>query len=143
MFCLDFVKGYSNLLHILQKGSGTFGMTANKDEKMIQDDFDKIEEMLKRSEAIKKVDRTELLTILAKLRKEIADLSQTHYEHAESIVGFAKVSAYEATRREKSPALLNLSIEGLTSSAQGFEISHPRLVGIINAFCAMLSNMGI
>ena len=110
---------------------------------MIQDDFDKIEEKLKQSEAIANGDKAELLTLLATLREEIADLSQTHYEHAESIVGFAKVSTHEATRREKSVALLNLSIEGLTSSVQGFEISHPKLVGIINAFCTMLSNMGI
>jgi putative cell wall-binding protein len=110
---------------------------------MIQDDLDKIEEKLKQSEAVKESNKTELLTLLTTLRKEIADLSQTHYEHAESIVGFAKLSAHEATRSEKNPRLLNLSIEGLASSVQGFEISHSRLVGIINTFCTMLSNLGI
>jgi putative cell wall-binding protein len=110
---------------------------------MIQNDLDKIEEKLKRSAMVKDSDKAELLTILTTLRKEIADLSQTHYEHAESIVGFAKLSTHEATRREKSPALFNLSIEGLASSVQGFEISHPRLVAIMNTFCTMLSNLGI
>jgi putative cell wall-binding protein len=110
---------------------------------MIQDDFDKIEERLKQSKSVKESEKIELLTLLTTLKKEIADLSQTNYEHAESIVGFAKLSAHEATRREKSPELLNLSIEGLTSSVQGFEISHPKLVEIINTFCTMISNLGI
>jgi len=110
---------------------------------MIQDHLDKIEERLKQSEAVKESDKAELLTLLTTLRTEIADLSQTHYEQAESITGFAALSAREATRSEKNPALLNLSIEGLASSVQGFETSHPRLVEIINTFCTMLSNLGI
>jgi hypothetical protein len=110
---------------------------------MIQDRLDKIEERLKQSKTVKESDKAELLTILTTLRTEIADLSQTHHEHAESIAGFAELSTHEATRSEKSPELFNLSIEGLTSSVQGFEESHPRLVGIINTFCTMLSNLGI
>jgi DNA repair exonuclease SbcCD ATPase subunit len=110
---------------------------------MIQDRLDKIEERLKQSKTVKESDKAELLTLLTTLRTEIADLSQTHHEHAESIAGFAELSTHEATRSEKSPELFNLSIEGLTSSVQGFEESHPRLVGIINTFCTMLSNLGI
>lgn len=110
---------------------------------MIQDDLDKIEERLKQSKTVKESDKAELLDLLTTLRKEIADLSQTHYEHAESIVGFAKLSTHEATRKEKSPALLSLSIEGLTSSVDGFEISHPKLTEIVNKLCTMISNLGI
>lgn len=110
---------------------------------MIQDRLDKIEEMLKQSEAVKESDKNELLNLLTNLRTEISELSQTHHEQAESIVGFAELSAHEATRCEKSPKLFNLSIEGLTSSVQEFEISHPRLVAIVNSFCTMLANSGI
>ncbi len=110
---------------------------------MIQDHLDKIEERLKQSEAVKESDKSELLALLRTLRAEIADLSRTHYEEAESITGFAELSACEATRSEKNPALLNLSIEGLASSVQGFETSHPKLVAIINTFSTMLSNLGI
>jgi Domain of unknown function (DUF4404) len=110
---------------------------------MIQDHLDKIEERLKQSEAVKESDKAELLALLTTLRTEIADLSQTHYEEAESITGFAELSTREATRNEKNPALLNLSIEGLASSVQGFETSHPRLVEITNTFSTMLSNLGI
>jgi hypothetical protein len=114
-----------------------------KVKKMIQDHLDKIEARLKQSEAVKEGDKTELLALLKTLRTEIADLSQTHHEQAESISGFAELSAREATRIEKSPTLLNLSIKGLASSVQGFETSNPRLVEIINRFCTMLSNLGI
>ena len=110
---------------------------------MIQDRLDKIEERLKQSNTVKESDKAELLNLLTTLRMEIADLSQTHHEQAESIAGFAELSAHEATRSEKSPALFDLSLEGLTSSVQGFEISHPRLVGVINSFCTYLANMGI
>jgi hypothetical protein len=39
--------------------------------------------------------------------------------------------------------LLKLSLEGLRSSAGGFEGSHPRLVRIVNAVSNTLSNLGI
>ena len=110
---------------------------------MIQERLDKMEEKLKRSATVKESDKEELLTILKSLRTEITDLSQTHQEHAERIARFAELSAHEALRSEKSSDLMDLSIQGLTSSIQGFEVSHPRLVGVINAFCNYLTNMGI
>jgi len=118
-------------------------MKANEGAKMIQERLDKIEEKLKQSKTVKESDKTELLTLLTTLRTEITELSQTDHEHAESIVGFTELSTHEATRSEKNQALLNLSIEGLNSSVLGFEVSHPRLVGIINSFCTMLANSGI
>jgi hypothetical protein len=110
---------------------------------MIQDRLDKIEERLKQSSTVKESEKAELLNLLKTLRTEIADLSHTNHEQAESIVGFAELSAREATRSEKSPALFDLSIEGLASSVQGFEVSHPGLVAVINTFCTMLSKLGI
>jgi hypothetical protein len=110
---------------------------------MIQDRLDKIEEKLKQSNTVRESDRTELLNLVKTLRMEIADLSRTHHEQAESVARFAELSAHEATRSEKSSELINLSIEGLTSSVQGFEVSHPRLVDVINTFCTMLAKLGI
>ncbi|MGV8059699.1 MAG: DUF4404 family protein [Smithellaceae bacterium] len=110
---------------------------------MIQERLDKIEEKLKQSKTVEESDKAELLTLLVTLRTEIAELARTHHEQAESIVRFAELSAHEATRKEKSPTLFNLSIEGLTSSVREFEISHPRLAGIINRLSTMLSNLGI
>lgn len=110
---------------------------------MIQDRIDKIEERLKQNQTVKKSDKNELLTLLNDVRKEITNLSKTHSEHAESIARFAELSTHEATRSKKSPALFDLSIKGLASSVQDFEISHPKLVGVINAFCNYLTDMGI
>ncbi len=110
---------------------------------MIQERLDKIEEKLKQSAAVKENDKDELLALLNSLRTEITDLSKTHGEQAESIARFAELSAHEATRSEKSDDLVDLSIQGLATSIQGFEVSHPRLVGVINAFCNYLTNMGI
>jgi hypothetical protein len=110
---------------------------------MIQAHLDKIEERLKQNGTVKESDKAELLALLTTLRTEITDLSRTHHEQAESITGFAELSAREATRSEKNQTLLKLSIEGLASSVQGFETSHPRLVTMINNFCTMLSNLGI
>jgi len=110
---------------------------------MIQDRLDKIEEKLKQSKALKEEDRAELMNLLASLRTEMSELSKTHNEQAESIAGFAELSAHEATRSQKSQELFDLSIEGLMSSVQGFDISHPTLVGVVNRLCTMLANMGI
>jgi hypothetical protein len=110
---------------------------------MIQERLNTIEEKLKQSETIKDNDKTELLNLLNTLRTEITDLSQTDQEHAESIARFAELSAHEATRSQRSSELLDLSIEGLITSGRGFEISHPRLVAVINAFCNYLTDMGI
>ena len=103
----------------------------------------KIEEKLRETESLSEKNKAELLSLLSTLKVEIADLSKTHNEQAESITGFAKLSTHEATRKEKNPELLKLSIEGLGSSVRGFELSHPGLVGVVNAICSMFSNLGI
>lgn len=110
---------------------------------MLQMTIDKIEERLQKAESITEENKAELLNLLATLKVEINDLSKTHNEQAESITGFAELSAREATRREKNPELIRLSIEGLSSSVQGFESSHPGLVNVVNTISSMLSNLGI
>lgn len=110
---------------------------------MLQHTLEKIEERLKKAESISEENKSELLNLIATLKVEIAALSRTHNEHAESIAGFTEVSTREAMRQEKNPELIELSIEGLEKSVQGFETSHPTLVGIVNRICTMLSNLGI
>jgi hypothetical protein len=105
--------------------------------------LNRIEARLKQSKTIQEKDKAELLRLLKALKREITDLSRTHSDEAESISAFAELSAREATRREKNPRLLKLATEGLTSSVDGFEASHPRLMEIVNAFCTILSNLGI
>lgn len=110
---------------------------------MIDETLTKIEQQIRGAGNIKEERRRELLDLLSTLKAEIANLSVTHREQAESIAGFARLSAHEATRAEQNPQLLDLSLRGLSSSVAEFEQSHPRLVRIVNAVSQTLSNLGI
>lgn len=110
---------------------------------MIEDTISKIEARVQSTESLKEERRRELLALLGTLKTEVAELSKTHGEQAQSIAGFAELSTYEATRSQQNPQLLRLSLQGLTSSATEFERSHPRLVRIVNAISSTLSNLGI
>ena len=110
---------------------------------MLEETIGKIESKIEGAETIKDDRRRELLQLLGTLKAEVAELSKTHGEQAQSIAGFAEVSTHEATRAEQKPRLLQLSIEGLSSSVTELEKSHPRLVQIVNAISNTLSNLGI
>jgi len=110
---------------------------------MIQKTISKIESRIKNANSLRDENKKELLKLLSTLKAEVSELSKTHVEHAQSITGFAEVCVHEATREEKNPQLLKLSLEGLSTSVEGFENSHPKLVGIVNSICLTLSNIGI
>ena len=110
---------------------------------MIEDTLQEIESRLRSSESVPKERLAELLKLLTTLKSEVAELSKTHGEEAQSIAGFTNLSAHEATRAEQNPELLSLSLKGLTSSVEGFESSHPQLVRIVNSISQTLSNLGI
>ena len=109
---------------------------------MIHDTISKIEARLTQS-TVRDEAKAELITLLATLKAEVADLSRTHGDAAQSIAGFTEVSAHEATREQPNPELLKHSLGGLSASVDGFEKSHPRLVDIVNRICTTLSNLGI
>ncbi len=110
---------------------------------MIDDTISKIEARLKESGSLSEDARHELSGLLGTLKTEITELSKTHAEQAQSIAGFAQTSTHEAIREEKNPELLKLSLEGLATSVDGFEKSHPKLVQLVNRICTTLSNLGI
>lgn len=110
---------------------------------MIENTLAKIEKKIQKVNSITDENKTELLHLFATLKEEIAALSETEVERAESITGFAQVSTHEATRQEKNQQLLQLSLDGLASSVHEFETSHPKLAETVNSFCQILSNMGI
>ncbi len=110
---------------------------------MIQKTIEHIETKIRESASVSDEGRAELLELLAMLKTEIGELSKTHPEQAESISSFAQASAHEATRKEKNPALLKLSLEGLGSSVKELETSHPDLLKIVNEVSQALANMGI
>jgi hypothetical protein len=110
---------------------------------MIEDTIGKIEARIQGSDAIKDDRRGELLQLVRTLKDEVAELSKTHGEQAESIAGFAEISAREATRSEQNPRVLNAALGGLSSSVAEFEETHPRLVQLVNTISQTLSNLGI
>lgn len=110
---------------------------------MIEKTISEIEARIGGAEAVSAERKQELLKLLATLKTEVAELSKTHGEQADSIANFAKISAHEATRTQPNAELRELSQQGLQSSVGGFEQSHPRLVQIVNALSKMLSDLGI
>jgi hypothetical protein len=110
---------------------------------MIKDTLSDIEAKIQASDSVSEDRKRELLQMLNALKSEIAALSKTHGEQAQSIAGFTELSAHEATRTEQNPELLNLSLKGLSSSVEGFEKSHPQLVQVVNSISTMLANLGI
>ena len=110
---------------------------------MIRDTIAGIENRIEKADAISEDKKKELLELLSVLSTEIVDLSRTQREHAESIQGFTEISAHEATREAGNPELLKIALDGLSSSVNGFEASHPKLVDIVNSTCMMLANIGI
>lgn len=110
---------------------------------MIQDTIGKIEAQLQKADAVRNGNKAELLQLLAMLKSEVADLARTDAEQAQSIAGFTAVSTHEATREERNPELVKLSLKGLSSSVEGFEQTHPKLVQSVNAIATALSNLGI
>jgi hypothetical protein len=110
---------------------------------MIEDTVSKIEAKINASQSISPDRKRELLHLLGTLKAEVASLPEADRERAQSIAGFTEISAHEATRSQQDPELLNLSLKGLSSSVEGFEKSHPRLVQIVNGISNTLSNLGI
>jgi hypothetical protein len=110
---------------------------------MEKNTLENIEEKIRTYDVLSEEKKSELLGLIAKLKTEISGLSESQAEHAESIVGFMERTTHEATRKQKNPKLLELSIDGLSASIKEFEVTHPRLVEQVNGIATMLANMGI
>ena len=110
---------------------------------MLQKTIENIEAKVRENSSVTDESKAELLSLLAMLKTEVGELSKTHPEQAESIASFAQASAHEATRKEKNPDLLRLSLDGLSASVKELETSHPDLLRIVNAVSQVLANMGI
>jgi len=110
---------------------------------MIEDTIGEIEAKIHGANAISDERKRELLRLLGTLKSEVGELAKTHEEQAGSIANFTQTSAHEATREKQNPQSLEHSLQGLRSSVDGFEQSHPKLVQIVNSISNTLSNLGI
>ena len=84
-----------------------------------------------------------LSAALSKLKPALAQISEAHQEHAESIARLVEASAHEATRPEKRPEHLNTHLHGLREYAQKFEASHPHFAAFVTEYSTLLSALGI
>ena len=110
---------------------------------MIEKTISEIEAKISGADSVNADRKQELLKLLGTLKSEIAELSKTHGEQADSIAGFAQLSAHEAMRTEQNPQLRELSLQGLRSSVADIEQSHPHLAQIVNSISKTLSDLGI
>ncbi len=110
---------------------------------MIEKTISEIEAKVSGAESVNGEHKRELLELLGKLKSEVGSLSKTHGEQADSIANFAKLSTHEATRTEPNAQLRELSNQGLLSSVEGFEQSHPKLVQVVSSISKTLSDLGI
>jgi Mg2+ and Co2+ transporter CorA len=110
---------------------------------MIEQTITEIEAKIRAAESASPERQQELLQLLATLKAEVAELSKTHGEQADSIAGFTQLSTHEAMRAEPNPQLREISLLGLRSSVEDLEQSHPRLTQIVNRISQTLSDWGI
>jgi hypothetical protein len=109
---------------------------------MIRDTIAKIEARLQGANACSDEVRAELLQLLGELKHEIGTVDEAQ---ARSIAGHTEHLTAQAIagESERNPESLNRALQELSSSVEGFESSHPRLVAVVNRIATTLANMGI
>ncbi len=110
---------------------------------MVSEIIDKIEKRINDAPSLSTEKKNDLLDLLGNLKNEVKEIPVEKKESAESMAKFMDASTHEALRTEKKQHLVDLAIEGLSSSAHDFEASHPSLTNYINRICDMLANIGI
>jgi prefoldin subunit 5 len=110
---------------------------------MTEERIEKIKSTVEAADHIPAEKKAELSAALSKLKPALAQISQTHQEHAQSIARLVEASAHEATRKEKRPDHLNKLLQDLKQSARNFEASHPRFAAFVNEYSTVLSALGI
>ncbi len=92
---------------------------------------------------MQEAEKVELMGLVDKLYDELDGLAQTDRERADSVDGLAHATADEFVKPESNPEELNNAVKGLSESVDELEVSHPKLVGIVNRICMMFSDIGI
>ncbi len=110
---------------------------------MINDTLAKIESAIAKVQAGNSKDKAELVSLLNKLKTELAALPPGKLDDARSIGYFTEAAAHEVTRANSTVQLRNLSISGISYAVKGFEATHPQLVSVVNEMCMLLARMGI
>ncbi len=106
----------------------------------------KIEAIEKKIEATSQIDakiKENLLDLMRSLKTELADLKENHPNTAHNIADKTQVSTEKILTSDNKQNELQENIDGLQETVEEFEVSHPKLVQIVNRLCMMLSDIGI
>lgn len=106
----------------------------------------KIEALEKKIESASKIDakiKEDLLDLMRSLKTELSDLKNINPDSAHDIADKTQVSAEKVLSSDNNKNELQENIDGLQGTVEEFEVSHPKLVQIVNRLCMMLSDIGI
>lgn len=106
----------------------------------------KIEAIEKKIAATSQIDakiKKDLLDLMRSLKAELAGLKEMHPETAHNIADKTNISAEKILNSDSGENGLQKDIEGLQETVGEFEVSHPKLVQVVNRLCMMLSDIGI
>lgn len=112
---------------------------------MFNEKINAIEEKIKHSQAIDQAGKDELLELLDELNTELTKLenSRANTGRGQDIVGKTGRFAEQVIAGDGETSKVNQAGSELRNSVAEFEVSHPKLVQIINRICIMLSDIGI
>lgn len=106
----------------------------------------KIEAIEKKIEATSQIDakiKEDLLDLMRSLKTELTDLKEVNPNGAHNIADKTQVSAEKVLTSDNKQNELQKDIDGLQETVEEFEVSHPKLVQVVNRICMMLSDIGI
>ncbi len=106
----------------------------------------KIEAIEKKIKAASQIDakiKEDLLDLIRSLKIELAELKEIHSTTAHNIVEKTQASAEQILISDKKQDELQENIDALKETVTEFEVSHPKLVQVVNRLCMMLSDIGI
>ena len=101
--------------------------------------IESIEKKIKNTSDIDTKIKEDLLDLMRSLKTELKDVKGTHPEKAHNIADKTQIST-EKTLDTKADIA---DLDGLQKAVGEFEVSHPKLVQLVNRLCIMLSDIGI
>lgn len=110
---------------------------------MIDETITRIERRLRSAETMPDSTRAELLSLLATLKAEVAQLPPGKAQEAENIALAADRSTEQALAENRDPEVYRGTLDNFAGSVREFEESHPKLVQIVNNISNTLAGLGI
>jgi len=106
--------------------------------------INKIEEKIQNNASIDHGKKAELLELMGHLKLELEQLRKTDSSKARAIADLTETSTQKAFDAMTAVDVSSETpLKELETSVEEFEVSHPRLVRVINRICIMLSSIGI